>query len=562
MAYPLLASVADSVRVWRYEAGDVLSPVSQPFFAHGVDELHAISWNHTNQVVATAGGNQINLIHAQHGQLLSSIPFTDTTDNTRIVFDGEIRSLAFSSNSRIIASSSGRSLHVWDLKRRVLKAYLTGHRNRINAVACLHEGEIISGDNGGVIRLWDASHSNSNFFEMVPGDDSPTNTSVTCVRPTILGSTKFAAGYSNGSVSMWDPKTGSMLRKLRVCPSGNAVSGLSFSPRNAKLMACCGVDGRLALVDISSHARSDTPSAFTDCGHHLTSISFHEDAIHSVVGTQSGQLLVYDWRSFKLPVSTVEAHGYPIKAAAFQNFASLSKDLTRSSSSVASAANSSVGSAAQPAKSAPQEPIQSATEDKGVAKSAGTPRASTTPANSTPAPNNHNIHPASALPVSHNKQQQLQARYGISSVNTSMSSITDFGDAETNGNFPVKTVTSPATTQGPANTGSPRTQPQQLPLDSASPHNRTRDERTNLSAHTPLNSQTSRSHIEAFANPQAHGADEFDELRRAVRPVTSRELNEALQMLKYDIHKEVQEIIKDQMRLFNDARASYFIFDV
>lgn len=50
-------------------------------------------------------------------------------------------------------------------------------------------------------------------------------------------------------------------------------------------------------------------------------------------------------------------------------------------------------------------------------------------------------------------------------------------------------------------------------------------------------------------------------LRQAVRPVTARDLEESLQMLKYDLHREMQDIIKEQIRQFSIAKV-WHAFDL
>ena len=66
-----------------------------------VDGLHgynisALSWNHTNQVVAIAGSEpKISLVQASNGQLLSVLPFIATEASA---FAGETRAAVFSSN--------------------------------------------------------------------------------------------------------------------------------------------------------------------------------------------------------------------------------------------------------------------------------------------------------------------------------------------------------------------------------------------------------------------------------------------------------------------------------
>lgn len=51
-----------------------------------------------------------------------------------------------------------------------------------------------------------------------------------------------------------------------------------------------------------------------------------------------------------------------------------------------------------------------------------------------------------------------------------------------------------------------------------------------------------------------------EEIRQAVQPVTSKELEDALDLLRYDIHMEMQEVIKEQVRQFVIAKVCVFPF--
>jgi len=51
---------------------------------------------------------------------------------------------------------------------------------------------------------------------------------------------------------------------------------------------------------------------------------------------------------------------------------------------------------------------------------------------------------------------------------------------------------------------------------------------------------------------------EFDDLRRALQPVTSQELQDALALLRYDVHNEIQAITREQVRQFAIAKVRCF----
>jgi hypothetical protein len=57
-----------------------------------------------------------------------------------------------------------------------------------------------------------------------------------------------------------------------------------------------------------------------------------------------------------------------------------------------------------------------------------------------------------------------------------------------------------------------------------------------------------------IAGSHLDAGEEFASLREATRPVSQRELDEALDLLKYDIHQELQELMREQLRQFNISK--------
>jgi hypothetical protein len=60
-----------------------------------------------------------------------------------------------------------------------------------------------------------------------------------------------------------------------------------------------------------------------------------------------------------------------------------------------------------------------------------------------------------------------------------------------------------------------------------------------------------------FVHSEADLDESFASVRQAVRPVTSKELEDALALLKYDVHREVQDVIREQIRQFAIAKVRY-----
>lgn len=52
----------------------------------------------------------------------------------------------------------------------------------------------------------------------------------------------------------------------------------------------------------------------------------------------------------------------------------------------------------------------------------------------------------------------------------------------------------------------------------------------------------------------AEESEPYAGLRQALKPVTAKDLEESLQLLRYDIHREVQDVIREQIRQFSIAK--------
>ena len=311
MASSLLASVSQTLNVYEAHIPE-LRPLVKCFNSES-DSYNDLAWNHTNQVIAVGGASRvINLFQVSNGSLLTSIPFSDNKNNNSSddITSADVTALGFSSNSRYLAAASGAVVFLYDLKRKNCKSKFIGHRDDISALTFFSEGEILAGDISGCMRIWSLKTETSSA-ELLKDNKSGLN----CVQLAPLGPGRIAAGYTDGALYVWDPETLQPVRK-QVVHTG-PLTGLAYSPKNPRLIATVGLDGRLALVDTGSKSLA-APSAFIDIGDRLTTTSFYEDAIHCAVGSNSGSILLYDWRNVRKPVCRVDAHSpYPVKKISF-----------------------------------------------------------------------------------------------------------------------------------------------------------------------------------------------------------------------------------------------------
>lgn len=292
---------------------------------------------------------RVSLVQANNGQLLSSLQLSDTTaPSTALSKDPFlVRSLAFSSNSRFLAASLNDVVQLWDLKKRQLKTVFqvssSGSKHPgdvVNAICFLPSGDLICGDQSGIVRIWESN--SGNCADMLMPDTRSNgyqSTSVNCMQLSPANPSHLSAGFSDGSLSCWDlGRADRTCRRLEHLHSSQraeldspdrGISAVAYSPKNYKLIATAGSDGKICLIDTfnmplsSSNGttgnNSKSITASITVGEAVRALAFSEDAVHTAVGTSSGKILIYDWRNSRSPVCSVDAHGpSAVNALAFQ----------------------------------------------------------------------------------------------------------------------------------------------------------------------------------------------------------------------------------------------------
>lgn len=329
----MLATASENVKIW--EQGNSLMTTSLASSISSISDAtsgfayklkasttplpnlsNSLCWNHTNEVVAVSCDNSRIKLYRSNGQLLSQVPFTDLQEF------GSITGLHFSNNSRYLACGSNSNVHIWDLKLRNLRFESNNLidssrvRGTVTSVVFVSDtaSDVAAGDAAGYIRIWSTKSTTLCSEDMVHSEGVAVNN---LVQPYV-GSSKLAAGYFDGSLVIWDQNTCQKLRSQVV--HRNSTTGICYSPRNPRLIATVSLDGSMTLIDTSTRSTPGAlPSALINVGDKLHSISFHDDSIHTAVGTSNGDILIYDWRSVRKPVFYLkEAHQNPIYAMKFQ----------------------------------------------------------------------------------------------------------------------------------------------------------------------------------------------------------------------------------------------------
>lgn len=154
--------------------------------------------------------------------------------------DGLARAVAWSPDSRIVASGGYHDVCLWDVATGTLRARLTGHTNQVYSLAWSAPSALLaSASSDGTIRLWDARQSQA--VQTLHSAPSIPLFSV-CWSPD---GKRIAAGTEDGNILLWDVQTGKRTAtwegpSQRVSKGGRfpfAAWGVSWSPDGRRIVS-------------------------------------------------------------------------------------------------------------------------------------------------------------------------------------------------------------------------------------------------------------------------------------------------------------------------------------
>lgn len=308
----MLVTVADNLKIWNWEENSDkldLKGTYRPQFS----PLYCAAWNHSNQVIA-AGGKEpmLHLIQANNGKLLNSLQLSESK-----LSQWKVSAVAFSNHSRYIATSLDTPIQFWDLKKRQIISIFTGHKRPIVALNFNANHDVYGGDLNGDIHLWSVRSSNSPI-QSLKDSISENLFPLTCMQLSLNGQF-VAGGFENGGMKIWE--TNSLSGEVYRAFTGHSgkVTAISWSPMNTRLIATVSVDEKLHLVDVNSAVGGKGVCAEVHVDQRCTAVSFHENGMHTAVGTADGQVLMYDWRNTRQAVLVMNCHDpFPVHTLSFQ----------------------------------------------------------------------------------------------------------------------------------------------------------------------------------------------------------------------------------------------------
>lgn len=144
----------------------------------------------------------------------------------------------------VAAGAEDNDIHVFDLATGSPSVVLSGHTDRVNALALIDGDRLVSGSRDGSVRMWDVSTGGC-VAEFRP----PAGSGYVWAAGAHVGRDWVAAGCEDGSIVVWRMGTGAQVWHHPFFTA--RVKWISADTDGHRLFAC-GEDGQIAEIDLAS----------------------------------------------------------------------------------------------------------------------------------------------------------------------------------------------------------------------------------------------------------------------------------------------------------------------
>ncbi|MGA7324741.1 MAG: caspase family protein [Rhodomicrobium sp.] len=240
------------IRVWDIVTGKTIRIIRGATGPGRMGMINAVALSSDNKWLAAAGwtGNRI----ADTGDVAGGIRIYDFPGGTQARLlqghKGPVNSLAFSPDGKkIVSASDDHTAMIWDLEDHHEPLILEGHSDTVNLAAFLdHGASVVTASDDMTLSLWNAS--TGKLLAKMPGH----NAKVRALDVSPDGN--IASGDQAGVIRLWDGSKGKPQKVF--AKQETAVGSLSFSKDGLLLVSCPGAETwpyRVIVWEVASGQR-------------------------------------------------------------------------------------------------------------------------------------------------------------------------------------------------------------------------------------------------------------------------------------------------------------------
>jgi WD40 repeat protein len=238
-------------------------------------------------------------------------PGAATTGHSWVVqgFRDPILALAFSPDSRLLATGGGHldkagDLRLWDLQTWNERHRLVGHGGCVNCLAFSPDGShLVTGGFDQTLRLWEVATGQQQALLSLPKDKSR-ELGFTPNRERVA-----FASFNSGLLMAWDPEAD---QGCRLFPELTVVTGLAFDPTGRTMAIGTPGETTIFLVDAATgriQAKLQGPAYSDDLPRNLPCrLAFSRNGRGLAVGYLNGDINLWDVAARRLRLSIPAAH--------------------------------------------------------------------------------------------------------------------------------------------------------------------------------------------------------------------------------------------------------------
>ncbi|KAM0310598.1 hypothetical protein ACHAO8_007964 [Botrytis cinerea] len=317
-------SIADSSPLQLYSSALMFAPkksiIRNTFHNYTPDWILQepnidLEWNAVIQTLEGHSGSVNSIAFSADSRLLASgsgdhtikiwDPATGTLQQTLEGHNDWVRSIAFSADSKLLASGSrDHTIKIWDAATGTLQQTLEGHSDWVNSIAFSADSKLLaSGSGDHTVKIWDAT--TGTLQQTLEGHNDWVRSIAFSADSKLL-----ASGSRDHTIKIWDATTGTLQQTLEG--HSGSINSVAFSA-DSKLLASGSGNHTIKIWDAATGTLQQTLEGHNDW---VRSIAFSADSKLLASGSRDHTIKIWDAATGTLH-QTLEGHSGSVYSIAF-----------------------------------------------------------------------------------------------------------------------------------------------------------------------------------------------------------------------------------------------------